>query len=258
VAERAARIAPLDPNSQFLAGEILANVGRWDVAEERFRAAVDRSSSAQLRFHAALLEAAAHAGKVAEARLGYERAVAIFTPARVLEQEARCLAPGDRYLLARMSRIAARLYGDAGDATRQQVTAEQAWLLAQPDRRGICVTSGRAGQESPEAVTETYWRALADGGWPLAEQFLAPGFRDSLQEQPGVAEDGHAQPRRVQVAWIAALQADERQARLRYQIDVELPFGRRTAGCANSEARLVGDGWYLVKLPILEEEPCRP
>jgi len=258
VAERAARLAPLDPNSQFLAGEIAASVGRWDLAEERFRAAVDRSSSAQLRFHAALLEAAPRVGKVAEARLGYERAVAIFTPARVLEQEARCLAPGDRYLLARMSRIAARLYGDAGDAARHQVTAEQARLLAQLDRRGICVTSGRAGQESPEAVTESFWRALADGGWPLAEPFLAPGLRGAPPDLPGIAGSGTAHPRRVQVAWIAALQADERQARLRYQIDVELPFGRRIAWCVNGAARLVGDRWYLTEVPELEQEPCRP
>ncbi len=258
VAERVARLAPLDPNSQFLAGEITASVGRWDLAEERFRAAVDRSASAQLRFHAALVESAVRGGNAAEARARYERAVGIFSPDRVLHKEARCLAPGDRYLLARMSRIAARLYGEAGDAARQQVTAEQARLLAQLDRRGICVTWGRAGQESPEAVTESYWRALADGGWPLAEQFLAPGFRGSLPEQSGVVEDGHAAPRRVQVAWIAALQADERQAGLRYQIDVELPFGRRIAWCVIGAARLVGDGWYLTELPALEQEPCRP
>ncbi|HSD50043.1 MAG TPA: O-antigen ligase family protein [Candidatus Methylomirabilis sp.] len=257
VAERAARLAPLDPNSQFLAGEIAASVGRWDLAEERFRAAVDRSSSAQLRFHAGLVEAAARAGRATEARLGYERAVAIFTPARVLEREARCLAPGDRYLLARMSRIAARLYGEAGDTASQLATAEEARVLAQPDRRGICGISGRAGQESPEAVTESFWRARAGGGWPLAEQFLAPGYRGSPHEQPGVVEDGHALPRRVQVSWIAALQADERQARLRYEIDVELPFGRRIARCANGAARLAGDRWYLTEVPGIEQEPCR-
>jgi tetratricopeptide (TPR) repeat protein len=258
VAERAARLAPLDPNSQFLEGEIAASVGRWDLAVERFRAAVDRSPSAQLRFHAGLVEASAHAGRAAEARLGFERAVAIFTPARVLAQEARCLAPGDRYLLAGMSRIAGGLYGEAGDAARQRATLEEARALAQPDHRGICVVSRHPGQESPEAVTESFWRALADGGWPLAAQFLAPGFRGSPYEQSRVVEDGHAPPRRKQVAWIAALQADERQARLRYQIDVELPYGRRIARCANGAARLAGDRWYLTEVPLLDQESCRP
>jgi len=176
----------------------------------------------------------------------------------VLDTEARCLAPGDRYLLSRMSRIAARLYGQAGDATRQQTAAERARTLAQPDRRGICVTGGRPGQESPEAVTESFWRALADGGWHQAERVLAPALRGSPPEMPGVAGHGDARPHRVQVAWIAALQGDERQASFRYQVEVESPSGRRIAGCTDSEARFVGDGWYLIKLPILEEEPCRP
>jgi O-antigen ligase len=258
VAERAARLAPLDPNSLFLEGEIAASVGRWDLAVERFRAAVDRSPSAQLRFHAGLVEASAHAGRAALARLGYERAVAIFTPARVLAQEARCLAPGDRYLLARMSRIAGGLYGEAGDAARQRATLEEARALAQPDRRGICGVSRHPGQESPEAVTESFWRALAHGGWPLAAQFLAPGFRGSPYGQSRLVDDGHAPPRRKQVAWIAALQADERRATLRYQIDVELPFGRRIARCANGAARLAGDRWYLTEVPLLDQESCRP
>ncbi len=257
VAERAARLAPLDPNSQFLAGEIAASVGRWDLAEERFRAAVDRAPSAQLRFHGGLVESAARGGSDAEARFRYEQAASIFSPDRVLDTEARCLAPGDRYLLARMSRIAAQMYGQAGDATRQQAAAERARTLAQPDRRGICVTGGRPGQESPEAVTESFWRALADGGWHQAERFLAPALRGSPPELPGVAGHGDARPHRVQVAWIAALQGDERQASLRYQVEVEFPSGRRIAECADSEARFVGDRWYLTKLPMLEEEPCR-
>ncbi len=258
VAERASRLAPLDPNSQFLAGEIAASVGRWDLAEERFRAAVDRAPSAQLRFHTGLVESAARGGRAAEARARYEQAAGIFSPHRVLDTEARCLAPGDRYLLARMSRIAARLYGEAGDATRQRTTAEEARVLAQPDRRGICVPWGRPGQESPEAVTERFWRALAEGGWPQAEQFLASGLRGSPRELAGTTGIGDARPRRAQVAWIAALQGDERQARLRYQVEVESPSGRRIVGCTNGEARFVGDRWYLTELPLVEQEPCQP
>jgi tetratricopeptide (TPR) repeat protein len=258
VAERAARLAPLDPNSQFLAGEILANVGRWDVAEERFRGAVERSSSAQLRFHAALVESAARGGRPAEARARYEQAVGVFTPDRVLDKEARCLAPGDRYLLARMSRIAARLYGEAGDAARQQVTAEQARLLAQPDRRGICVTSGRAGQESPEEVTESFWRALAQGGWPLAEQFLAPALRAAERKFPGLVGNGAPRRPRVQVAWIAGLQGDERLASLHYQVEVESSPNPPLVVCADAEARFTREGWYLTRVPVLGQEPCRP
>jgi len=258
VAERAARLAPLDPNSQFLAGEIAASVGRWDLAEERFRAAAERAPSAQLRFHAGLVESSARAGRVAEARLGYEQAVSIFSPDRVLDTEARCLAPGDRYLLARMSRIAARLYGQAGDARRQRIAVEQARTLAQPDRRGICVTGGRPGQESPEALAESFWHALADGGWPQAERFLAPALRAAERKFPGLVGNGAPRRSRVQVAWIAALQGDERLASLRYQVEIESSPNPPRVVCADAEARYTRQGWYLTRVPVLGQEPCRP
>jgi tetratricopeptide (TPR) repeat protein len=258
VAERAARLAPLDPNSQFLAGEIAASIGRWESAEDHFRAAVIRSSSAQLRFHAALIESTARAGRADEARFRYEEAVRTFTSARVLDPEARCQAPGDRYLLARMSRIAARLYGDTGDSVRRQAATEQALPLAQPDRRGICATLGRSGQESPEAVTESFWRVYAEGGWPRAEQFLVPELRGAGRHVLGEMWEGENRPRRVSVTWIAALQGDERQARLRYQIEGESPAKGHLAACATGHGRLVGKNWYLSAVPVMEREPCQP
>ncbi len=258
MAERAARLAPLDPNSQFLAGEIAASIERWEFAEDRFRATVNRSSSAQLRFHAALVESAARAGRADEARLGYEQTVHIFKPALVLDPEARCQVPGDRYLLARMSRIAARLYGDAGDSARQRATAEQARRLAQPDRRGICATSGRSGQESPEAVTETFWRVFSDGGWLRAEQFLVPELRGAGPKVVGEVWEGENRPRRISVGWIAALQGDERQARLRYQIEAESPGRGSLTACATGHARLAGKDWYLSAVPVMDRGPCQP
>jgi tetratricopeptide (TPR) repeat protein len=258
VAERAARLAPLDPNSQFLAGEIAASVGQRDLAEARFRAAVERAPSAQLRFHAGLVEAAARGGNSSEARFRYEQAVGIFSPERVLEREARCLAPGDRYLLARMGRIAARLYAEAGDPARQHAMAEQARVLAQPDRRGICVGWGRAGQESPEAVTESFWRAWAEAGWPQAALFLAPALRAAERKFPGLVGNGAPRRPRVQVAWIAHLQGDERLASLRYQVEVESSPNPPRVLCADAEARFTREGWYLTRVPVLGQEPCRP
>jgi hypothetical protein len=107
-------------------------------------------------------------------------------------------------------------------------------------------------------VTESFWRALADGGWPQAARFLAPGLRGSPRELPGIARHGEARPDRVQVAWIAALQGDERQATIRYQVEVEYPSGRRFMGCADNDVRFAGDAWYLTKLPTFGEEHCRP
>lgn len=258
VAEQAARIAPSDPNSHYLAGEIAMASGRWSVAEDRFRAAVDLAPSAQLRFHAALVEAAANAGRGAEARFRYDRAIAIFTEERVLNVEARCLMPGDRYLMARMSRIAAWAFGEVGDSSRQQRVLERARLLAQPDPRGICVTRGRPGQTSPEAAMDSFWRALADGGWPQAEQFLSPGLRASRPRDDLNPWQGGDRPRRAHVAWIAALQGGEPQASLRFEVEFEIVPDSRVGRCAQADLRLIRDNWFIDKLPVLESTSCKP
>jgi len=256
LAERAVRIAPLDPNTHFLAGEIAAASRRWDMAEESFRKAVEIAPSAQLRFHAALVEASAAAGKAPEARFRYEQASAVFTEERILHPEARCLVPGDRYLLARVSRIAARLYGEAGDALAQQRTMERATRLAQPSVRGICTERGGPGQTSPEAAIVSFWQALSEGGWPQAERFITPRLRGSPPKDEMWGEEHPT--RRGRVAWVAALQGGETQATLRFQLEVEVSPNRSTGRCAQAEARLVDGNWFVDRLPVLDLAPCHP
>lgn len=258
VADRAIRIAPSDPNTHALAGEIAAASSRWNAAEDRFRASVDRAPYTQLRFHAGLVESAANAGRGAEARFRYEQAAAIFTEERVLDAEARCLMPGDRYLLARMSRIAARSYGEANDPSRQQKLMDRARLLAQPDPRGICATRGRPGQTSPEAAMESFWRALADGGWFLAAQFLAPELRASRPGDDWSLWQRADRPRRARMVWVAALQGGETQASLRFEIELEIAPDRAISRCARADLRLIQDNWFVERLPVMEPTPCQP
>ncbi len=258
IAERAVRIAPSDPNSLYLAGEIAGAAGRWDVAEGRFRSTVDQAPFSQLRFHAGLVEAADRAGRTAEARWSYEQAVGIFTPERVLSEEARCLAPGDRYLLAHMSRIAARWYAESGDRPQEQVMADRAERLAQPDPRGICATHGPRGQTSPEATAESFWGALVEGGRPAATRFLVPELRRS--PPPGGADSWWGtggQPRRARVAWIASLTGGERQVTLRYEVEMETFHGQQIARCAQTDFRFGAEGWLLEQAPIVEPASCR-
>ena len=256
LAERAVRIAPLDPNTHFLAGEIAAASGRLDMAEESFRRAVEIAPAAQLRFHAALVEASAAAGKAPEARFRYEQASAVFTEERVLHPEARCLVPGDRYLLARASRIAARLYGETGDAVAQQRTMERATRLAQPDVRGICIEQGRPGQTSPEAALVGFWQALSEGGWREAERFITPRLRGSPSKGEMWREGRPTQ--RMRVAWIAALQGGETRASLRFQVEVEVSPDPPAWRCAQAEARIMNGSWFVDRLPVLESSSCRP
>jgi O-antigen ligase len=258
VAEEATRIAPSDPNSHYLAGEIAAASGRWDAAEDRFQNAVELSPSAQLRFHASLVEAAASAGRKAEARFYYERAIAIFTEERVLSLDARCQMPGDRYLLARMTRIAGKSYGEAGDPLQRHAAMELARRLAQPDLRGICASRGRPGQTSPEAATDSFWRALADGGWPQAAKFLAPELRTSQPTGDWGLWQRKDRPRRSRLSWVAALQGGETQASLRFEVQLEIAPGRFMSRCARADLRLIMDSWYVEKLPAMEPGGCHP
>ncbi len=258
VADRAAQIAPLDPNGHYLAGEIAAASGQWSLAEDRYRAAVDLAPSAQLRFHSALVESAANSNHAEEARFLFDRASSIFTEERVLNAEARCLMPGDRYVLARMSRIAARTFGDTADSSRQQEISERARLLAQPDLRGICVARGHAGQRSPEAAIDSFWEALSGGGWPLAEQFLSPRLRASRPKGNLNPWQGDDRPQRAHVTWIAVLQGGELQANLRFEVEFGTAPDSVIRRCAQAEIELIGDNWFLDKLPVLEPVPCKP
>jgi O-antigen ligase len=256
MADRTVRLAPSDPNTHYLAGEIAAAGGQWEQAEERFRAAVERAPSTQLRFHASLVEALSQAGKEVDSRIRYEQAAAIFTPSRVLGSEARCLAPGDRYLLARMSRVAARLYADAGDRTRHDALAEHALTLAQPDSRGICGTGGPPGQTSPERTIQSFWRALAEDGWPEAGRFLLAGNRT-----PGPGSTlgwwpSNEYPRAVRVAWVAALHGGESRARLRYELEIDVGVGPRRNQCAQTDLTRRGPAWYLEGFPTMEPLSC--
>jgi O-antigen ligase/Tfp pilus assembly protein PilF len=258
VAERAIRIAPSDPNTHYLAGEIAAASGRWDAAEDRFRNAVELSPSAQLRFHASLVESAASAGRKAEARFYYDRAIAIFTEERVLDPEARCQMPGDRYLLARTSRIAARTYGENNDSSRRHQIMVRARILAQPDPNGICATRGRPGQTSPEVAMESFWRALSDGGWPQAEQFFTPELRASQPTGGWSLWQGGDRPRRARLSWIAALHGGENQTSLRFEVEIEIVPGRFMNRCARADLRLIRDNWYVERLPAMEADGCQP
>lgn len=258
IAEGAIHLAPLDPNGSYLAGEIAAAQERWETAVAFFQTAAEVAPFSQLRFHASLVEASARAGRGPDARLWYEKAIGVFTPERVLEGEARCLVPGDRYLLARMSRVASRLYGEAGDHAREQSAAQTARLLAQPDPRGFCVTRGRVDQASPEAAIVGFWRALSDGGWHQAERFLVPELRGLARSIGNGGRGGEGQPKGGRVAWIASLSGGESRASLRFEMELLNDSSRRTNRCAQTTLRVVRDDWLVERFPVLEPNSCQP
>jgi O-antigen ligase len=256
-AQSTIRIAPADANTHAFAGEIALAVGRPDMALSHFERAVDRAPAAHLRYHAGVLDAAFVAGNAGKALEAYRRATALFTNDRVLGREGRCLAPGDRYLLARMSRVAVRLWAREGNLAGQQVALPRAELLSKPDTRGICATRGLADQTSPEAAVLGFWRAWNEGGLQAAERYLLPGRRAIIQNGPLSDTLVMKRDRLVRVDWIHSLSGGEHRANLVYQLKSESD-DHPTDRCARTAARFTADGWFLESLPSLDDRPCFP
>lgn len=246
VAERTIGIAPQDPTGHALTGEIAFAEGRWGTAQSAFQRAVDQAPMAHLRYHAGLLEAAFKAGNQAQAIRAYAVAISDFTPERVLHPEARCLAPGDRYLLARMSRTAAQLYEGAADPTAQKAAADLADDLAQPDQRGICATGGRPGQTSPESVVASFWRAWTEGGDSAADKYLL--------ERPSEKPKGGS--RHVRLSSIYSLDGDEHLATVWHEVEID-DGKTNTSRCAKAATRFTREGWFLQGIPSVGKRPCQ-
>lgn len=222
-----------------------------------FQRAVDRAPAAHLRFHAGLLDAAAAGGEAGTAAHAYARAASLFTDERVMGSEARCLAPADRYLLARMSRQVARL-SPADEASFDRGAAlARAERLAQPDPRGICATGGRAGQTSPEAAVVSFWRAWGEGGRAAAERYLLSERRQTAADRTSGALAENSPAGRIRVAWIYSLSGGPSQATVVYQVE-RSDGDESEVRCARTDTRFTPDGWALMNLPVLDKGPCRP
>jgi O-antigen ligase len=256
-AERAIRIAPADPNTHGLAGEMALVAGAWQRARVHFQSAVDRGPVAHLWFHAGLLDATVAAQDSAEALRVYARAVSAFTEERVLGSEARCLVPGDRYLLARMSRVVADLSELGGASAEHKAALARAGGLAQPDPRGICADGGRPGQTSPEAVVASFWRSVGEGGWSAGDTYLLGDRRRVNNTGLPLEVSQPGSVRGIRLAWIYSLSGEARRATVVHHLERE--GGSHEDGrCARAVASFTREGWFLEQAPRLDRRPCRP
>jgi O-antigen ligase len=254
-AERGVRLAPADPNGHFLLGDVAFSANRVEVARRALRQAVDRAPAAQLRLHARLMEAMAESPEEAgEALRTYERALSLFTPERVLHSEARCLAPGDRYLLARMSRLAAPRYARLGDG-RAEVAQAQAEALAHPDARPICGRGGPPGRTSPEAAVAGLWNVW-HGGRPTADaEPVRPAEPRHHRAAATLGLGGPAGWHRGRLAWVLGLAGTERRLVLAYAVELVGEDGV-TERCARNRVGWTPQGWQVEDRPRLAVVPC--
>lgn len=245
-----ASLNPDDPNSLALAGEVAGAAGRWSEAEDWYRRAVALAPAAQLRLHVGLVEAALLADHAAEAQLAYARLLDRFPPGRVLAEDARCLAPGDRYLLARVARRLLPPAKEGAGPIPPEELQEAADRLGKPDSRPICGSRGRPGQTSPEAAVQTFWEAWRSGERPAADRLVAA----PLAGRPHLLE-GPQPPADVRMVAIQQLDAGEDQALLRYILQGELPDGRAAEWCAATHLHRKSVGW-IIDRPTALLSPC--
>ncbi|MGH7360761.1 MAG: O-antigen ligase family protein, partial [Candidatus Methylomirabilales bacterium] len=217
VAEMAAA-ALLNPagESAFHLGRSLWAADRLTEAEAALRRAVALEPATRLEFYAVLGDFLASTGKPAEAVRWYRQAAEIFPPSLVRSPEARCLAPGDRYLLGQiLGRVAALARRD-GQMLEAEAAARQSAGLQMPATEGICSGFTAPGKGSPEATILTYWAARArEGAAPPG--LFASGVTD--WHRPF----GASAP--VRVTRILALAASETAAEVRYELEIAGPGG---------------------------------
>ena len=249
-AEALASLNPDDPNSLALAGEVAGAAGRWSAAEAWFRRAVELAPAAQLRLHVGLVESTLLADHAAEARLAYARLLERFPPDRILTEEARCLAPGDRYLLARAARRLLSLAEEGAGPIPLEELQETTDRLGSPDLRPICSARGIPGQTSPEAAVLRFWDALRSGDTATADRLLdAP-----LVGRPRLANEPWS-PAGLRMVAIRQLDASEDRATLRYVLRGGLPDGRTAEWCAMTHLRRESAGW-IIDRPTLLSPAC--
>ncbi|MFQ5532441.1 MAG: O-antigen ligase family protein, partial [Candidatus Methylomirabilales bacterium] len=152
-AEAAFRLNPYDGHAHHHLGKIFWRAGELDEAEKALARAVQLEPASDLEFYADLGGVLLARGHREGAHRIYQRAVEIFTPDLVLSRNARCLAPGDRYVLAGIIERMSEISGSRGELAEK---------LREPDLRGICRRGLKAGFTSPEATILTHWNAARE------------------------------------------------------------------------------------------------
>lgn len=173
-AEAALRLNPEDGDAYYHVGRMYRRMGRLEEAEWALARAVKLEPSSNLRFYVDLGELLLARGRAEEALRFFQQAVEVFRPELVVSQNGRCLAPGDRYLLAGvLERLSQPPHPLPLTPYASKKLAEK---LREPDRRGICREGLKAGLTSPEATILTYWKAAREG----KSQDLRPENRDLI------------------------------------------------------------------------------
>ncbi len=242
-AEAAFRLDRYDGDAYHALARIQWQAGQHEEAESAFLSAVKLLPYTRLVFYSDLAEFLLAMGKTTHAQAWLEKGIETFRPETVLSAVARCLAPGDRYLLAGMYQRIAELSIQAGKAPEANRSEEVSSRLASPATEEICFRAMTGPYLSPESTIVAYWRSRSEADRPGVIATFASDANERFKEESLSALPASIE--KVQVGWIVSLVGNEDAAKVGYE--VKLPSRDGTVRRAAFRDSLVVErgGWRL-------------
>ena len=242
-AEAAFRLDSYDGDAYYGLARIRWLAGQHDKAESAFLSAVRLQPYTRLSVYHDLGEFFLAIGKPTEALVWLKRGTEIFRPEIVTSRVTRCLAPGDRYILARMYSRMAEISRSEGRLPEGKQAEAMASQLASPSMEEICFRAMTGSYLSPESTIVAYWRSRGEADWPGVMATFATDanqrFKDeSLSVLPAPIEG-------VQVGWIVSLVGNEDAAKVGYEVKLPSRDGTVRRAAFRDTLAVERGGWRL-------------
>lgn len=242
-AEAAFRLDRYDGDAYHALARISWLAAQYEKAESEFLSAVRLQPYTRLSFYHDLAEFFLAIGKPAEALGWLKRGVEIFRPEIVTNRITRCLAPGDRYILARIYWRMAEISRSEGKLPEGKQAEEVASQLASPSMEEICFRAMTGSYLSPESTIVAYWRSRSEADWPGVIATFASEANERFKEESLSALPAPIE--KVQVGWIVSLNGNEDAATVGYEVKLFSRGGRPRWATFKDSLVVERGGWRL-------------
>lgn len=242
-AEGAFRLNPFDGDAHHGLAGIHWLSGEYAKAEAAYLSAVSLQPYTRPIFYYDLAEASLAMGKPREAEAWLRRGTEIFKPELVTSKLNRCLAPGDRYVLARMHWRMAEIWSRQGTISEAGQAKETAKRLAKPAMEEICFREMKGPLLSPESTIVTYWASRSKGDWQSVIATFAHDASQQFRDESlaGLPPDLET----VEVDWIVSLVGNEEAARIAYEVRIISRSGQQRKAAFTDTLMVERGGWRL-------------
>ncbi len=242
-AEAAFRLNPFDGDAYHDLAQIHWITGQHGKAESEFLSAVRLQPYTRPNFYYDLAELSVALGKTAEAQAWLKRGTEIFKPEIVTNRINRCLAPGDRYIVARMNWRMAEIWRSEGRISEGKRAEEVAVGLARPAMEEICFRGMKGPFLSPESTIVAYWGSRSQRDWPRVIAAFAHEADERFKGESLTSLPSDIST--VEVDWIVRLDGSENAARVGYEVKL-LTRDAQVKRAAFTDTLVVDrEGWRL-------------